>query len=170
MNVIFLLKHIFGSKGRASDGGSYDDIKRSYSSIGSLTVYVAIAGIFGVNFVVSILYLDMWHMVTSYLQYISIASCYINILNVYAFSNWHDASWGTKSSGEDAAACPAPQNVKVSGEGLYIEKAEKPATDIDISFDMVLTPQDRLKIAMAQTSPDHPLRSFSTKLIAAYIF
>jgi len=174
MNVIFLLKHFFGSKGSASDGGSYDHIERFYSSIGSLTVYVAIAGIFGVNFAVSILYLDMWHMVTSYLQHLSIASSYINILNMYAFSNWHDASWGTKSSGGDAVACSSSQNLKAFDDGLYIEKPERPATDIDTAFEITvkraLMPQRRPRTIVAQTSPDHRFRSFRTKLIAAYIF
>jgi len=36
------------------------------------------------------------HMVTSFLPYLFLSPAYINILNVYAFSNLNDISWGTK--------------------------------------------------------------------------
>ncbi|KAL8292822.1 hypothetical protein RQP46_000516 [Phenoliferia psychrophenolica] len=39
---------------------------------------------------------DPWHLVTSMLQYLLLSATYINLLNIYAFSNLHDFSWGTK--------------------------------------------------------------------------
>jgi hypothetical protein len=47
-------------------------------------------------FVVSFLFFDPWHMFTSFIQYLLLTPTYINILNVYAFCNTHDLSWGTK--------------------------------------------------------------------------
>ncbi|KAA1088370.1 Chitin synthase, class 3 [Puccinia graminis f. sp. tritici] len=44
----------------------------------------------------SILALDPWHLLTCMLQYLLLAPAYINVLNVYAFANLHDFSWGTK--------------------------------------------------------------------------
>lgn len=44
----------------------------------------------------SIMFLDPWHMITSFLQYSLLSASYINVLNVYAFCNTHDISWGTK--------------------------------------------------------------------------
>ncbi|CAK5281509.1 unnamed protein product [Mycena citricolor] len=44
----------------------------------------------------SILAFDPWHMVTSFLPYLLLSPTYINILNIYAFSNLDDISWGTK--------------------------------------------------------------------------
>jgi chitin synthase len=35
-------------------------------------------------------------MFTSFIQYLLLTPTYINILNVYAFCNTHDLSWGTK--------------------------------------------------------------------------
>jgi len=35
-------------------------------------------------------------MITSFVQYLLMAPSYINVLNVYAFANVHDVSWGTK--------------------------------------------------------------------------
>ena len=49
----------------------------------------------------SILFLDSWHMATCFLQYLLLTPTYVNILNVYAFCNTHDITWGTK--GDDKA-------------------------------------------------------------------
>lgn len=35
-------------------------------------------------------------MITSFVQYLLMAPSYIAMLNVYAFANVHDVSWGTK--------------------------------------------------------------------------
>jgi len=47
-------------------------------------------------------------MFFSYPQYLFVASSYTNILNIYAFSNWHDVSWGTKGGGDDKDICSDP--------------------------------------------------------------
>ena len=52
-------------------------------------------------FVASILFLDPWHMFTCFLQYLVLTPTYINVLNIYAFCNTHDITWGTK--GDDKA-------------------------------------------------------------------
>ncbi|KAJ7084332.1 chitin synthase [Mycena belliarum] len=44
----------------------------------------------------SILAFDPWHMITSFIPYVLLSPTYINILNIYAFSNLDDISWGTK--------------------------------------------------------------------------
>ncbi|KZV63383.1 glycosyltransferase family 2 protein [Peniophora sp. CONT] len=44
----------------------------------------------------SLLAFDPWHMGTSFLQYLLLSPMYINILNIYAFANLDDISWGTK--------------------------------------------------------------------------
>ncbi|KAF8894117.1 chitin synthase-domain-containing protein [Infundibulicybe gibba] len=44
----------------------------------------------------SILAFDPWHMITSFLPYLFLSPTYINILQIYAFSNLDDISWGTK--------------------------------------------------------------------------
>lgn len=55
-------------------------------------------------FVVSFLFFDPWHMFTCFIQYLLMTPTYINILNVYAFCNTDDLTWGTK--GADSAAGP----------------------------------------------------------------
>lgn len=47
-------------------------------------------------FISSLLFLDPWHVFTSMFQYVLISPTYVNVMNVYAFCNTHDISWGTK--------------------------------------------------------------------------
>ncbi|KAI9257182.1 chitin synthase 1 [Phascolomyces articulosus] len=60
-----------------------------YVIISALSTYV-------LYWLASILFLDVSHMITSFFQYIFLSPSYINVLNIYAFCNTHDVSWGTK--------------------------------------------------------------------------
>ncbi|GLB37699.1 putative chitin synthase [Lyophyllum shimeji] len=51
---------------------------------------------YGMYLCASILAFDPWHMITSFVPYMLLSPTYINILNIYAFSNLDDISWGTK--------------------------------------------------------------------------
>lgn len=57
---------------------------------------VSMASTVGLYFLMSFLYLDPWHMATSSLQYFLLLPSYICTLQVYAFCNTHDVTWGTK--------------------------------------------------------------------------
>ncbi|KAL7423299.1 Chitin synthase, class 8 [Cryptotrichosporon argae] len=61
-------------------------------------IVVSLAATYGLYILSSLLALDPWHLLTSFIQYLLLAPSYINVLNVYAFSNVHDVSWGTKGS------------------------------------------------------------------------
>jgi chitin synthase len=50
----------------------------------------------GIWLIASIIMFDPWHMLTSFVQYMLLTPTYTNVLNVYAFCNTHDISWGTK--------------------------------------------------------------------------
>lgn len=54
------------------------------------SVIISLLSTYGLYIVSSILYLDPWHMITSFAQYIFLLPTYVNILNVYAFCNIHD--------------------------------------------------------------------------------
>jgi len=51
---------------------------------------------YALYFISSLMFLDPWHVFTSMLQYVLLSPSYVNIMNVYAFCNTHDISWGTK--------------------------------------------------------------------------
>jgi chitin synthase len=65
------------------------------------TLIISLASTYLLWFIVSFLFFDPWHMFTSFIQYLLLTPTYINILNVYAFCNTHDITWGTK--GDDKA-------------------------------------------------------------------
>lgn len=53
---------------------------------------------YGVYMISSCIALDPWHLITSFAQYLLLSPSFINILQVYAFANINDFSWGTKGS------------------------------------------------------------------------
>ncbi|KIX94963.1 chitin synthase 2 [Fonsecaea multimorphosa CBS 102226] len=74
---------------------------------------VSLASTYVLWFVASFLFFDPWHMFTCFLQYIVLTPTYINVLNIYAFCNTHDITWGTK--GDDKAEKLPSANVKPGG-------------------------------------------------------
>ena len=65
------------------------------------TLIISVMSTYGIWLVASLLMFDPWHMFTSLVQYMLLSPTYTNVLNVYAFCNTHDISWGTK--GDDKA-------------------------------------------------------------------
>ncbi|KAL6449761.1 CHS2 Chitin synthase 2 [Candida maltosa Xu316] len=57
---------------------------------------VATASTYALYFLASFIYFEPWHMFTSFIQYILLSPSYVNVLNIYAFCNIDDVSWGTK--------------------------------------------------------------------------
>ena len=172
VNVLYLVIRIFMEDPlQDSSGSGYAYITTFYSSVGSLVVWITCGSVFGVYYAVSILYLDPWHMFTSYPQYLFVASSYTNILNVYAFSNWHDLSWGTKGRDEDITlSLPSTK----SKEGIAIlEEEDRPKAYIDLLFErvvkMALTPYSE-PVKEHERTLDESYKSFRTKLVAVFIF
>jgi chitin synthase len=78
------------------------------------TLIISLASTYLLWFIVSFLFFDPWHMFTSFLQYLLLTPTYINILNVYAFCNTHDITWGTK--GDDKAEKLPSATLKPGGK------------------------------------------------------
>ncbi|KAL1794539.1 hypothetical protein ACET3X_007960 [Alternaria dauci] len=143
-----------------------------FSSSGVGIIIIALASTFGLYYVASFLYMDPWHMFTSFPQYLLIMSSYVNILNVYAFSNWHDVSWGTKGS-DKAEALPSAKTEKgADGKSNVIEEPDLPQADIDSQFEATV------KRALAPYVPpvendektlEDSYKSFRTHLCTAWI-
>lgn len=139
----------------------------------SVVIIVALAATYGLYFVASFIYLDPWHMFTSFIQYLLLQSSYINILNVYAFSNWHDVSWGTKGA-DKADALPSAQTKKEGdGKATVIEEVDLSQADIDSQFEATvkraLTPYVAPKEDEKKTLEDS-YKSFRTRLVTIWIF
>ncbi|GAV30638.1 hypothetical protein PMKS-004155 [Pichia membranifaciens] len=57
---------------------------------------IAILSTYVLYFTGFLMFLQPVHMLTSFVQYLLLSPAYVNILNIYAFCNIHDISWGTK--------------------------------------------------------------------------
>ncbi|KAL9028998.1 MAG: hypothetical protein Q9196_002706 [Gyalolechia fulgens] len=154
------------------DSGADAFFESFFKSSSSGIIIIALAATFGLYFVASFMYLDPWHMFTSFPQYLLVMSSYVNILNVYAFSNWHDVSWGTKGS-DKADALPSAETKKVDGKTTVIEEPDKPQADIDQQFEntvkRALAPYVEPKTVEKKTLEDS-YKSFRTRLVSAWIF
>jgi len=82
----------------------------------------------------SFLYRDPWHMFTSLIQYLLVAPSFTNILNVYAFCNLHDVSWGTKGSDKDDALPSVSSKKGKDEEAAVVDDMHKVQEDIDSAF------------------------------------
>ncbi|CAK7264655.1 Chitin synthase, class 2 [Sporothrix epigloea] len=103
----------------------------------------------GLYFAMSFLYLDPWHMFTSSAQYFMLLPSYICTLQVYAFCNTHDVTWGTK--GDNVMKTDLGGAV---GKGSTVE-LEMPSEqlDIDSGYDEALRNlRDRVEVPAAPAS------------------
>ncbi|KAF8461931.1 chitin synthase A [Kalaharituber pfeilii] len=96
-----------------------------------LNLLVSLASTYILYFVASFMFFEPWHMFTSFIQYLLLSPSYINVLNVYAFCNTHDITWGTK--GDDKA--PKLDSVKISKEGKVDVNLPSDDKDLDAQYD-----------------------------------
>lgn len=152
--------------------GTDEFFKTFFSKSSSGIIFIAIAATVGLYFLASFMYLDPWHMFTSFPQYTLVMSSYVNILNVYAFSNWHDVSWGTKGS-DKADVLPTAQTTKTGdGKAAVIEEPDKPQADIDSQFEVTVKRALKPYVAPVEDESktlEDSYKSFRTKLVTAWI-
>ncbi|KAM0561312.1 hypothetical protein ACHAPJ_003191 [Fusarium lateritium] len=104
---------------------------------------VSILSTVGMYFIMSVIYLDPWHLITSSAQYFILLPSYICTLQVYAFCNTHDVTWGTK--GDNVMKTDLGGAV---GKGETVE-LDMPSEqlDIDSGYDEALRNlRDRLEV------------------------
>lgn len=106
---------------------------------------VSVLSTFGLYFFMSFLYFDPWHMFTSLLQYFILLPSYICTLQVYAFCNTHDVTWGTK--GDNVMKTDLGGAVgKGSGSTVELEMPSE-QLDIDSGYDEALRNlRDRVEV------------------------
>ncbi|KAF2762906.1 putative chitin synthase [Pseudovirgaria hyperparasitica] len=111
---------------------------------------ISTASTVGIYFLMSFLYLDPWHMFTSAAQYFALLPSYICTLQVYAFCNTHDVTWGTK--GDNVIHTDLGAAKGKSGNVVELEMPSE-QLDIDSGYDAALRNlRDRLEVAKPGTS------------------
>jgi chitin synthase len=169
---------------------SIDFSKESITTIFSPPVGPLIAALiatFGIYFFASFLYVskgfiyllqififqqrDPWHMFSSFLQYLCLAPSFTNVLNVYAFCNLHDVSWGTKGS-DKAEALPSVSSHKAKDAEAVVEDKMHVQTDVDAAFKETVTraiTKIETKEVPEKPTIDDENKTFRTRLVAIWI-
>ncbi|KAG0324643.1 Chitin synthase, class 1 [Podila horticola] len=134
-------------------------------------IILSLLSTYGLYILMSILYMDPWHMITSFVQYMLLMPSYVNILNVYAFCNTHDVSWGTK--GDNTTHSDLGEAKKSDGQVVEVEVPTSIA-DINEAYDDAIAELSH-KVAevhqsrSAATKQDDYYRGFRTRLVMAWI-
>ncbi|TDL29527.1 chitin synthase [Rickenella mellea] len=126
---------------------------------------------FGIYYFASFLYRDPWHMFSSFLQYLLLAPSFTNVLNVYAFCNLHDVSWGTKGS-DKADALPSVSSKKGKGDGPVVEDTAKNQDDVDAAFKETVTRAVTklvVKEVVEKPTMDDENKTFRTRLVVFWM-
>ncbi|KAI1986776.1 hypothetical protein LOZ51_005937 [Ophidiomyces ophidiicola] len=119
----------------------------------------------------SILFFDPWHMFTSFLQYILLTPTYINVLNIYAFCNTHDITWGTK--GDDKAEKLPSANLKPGGK-VDVEIPQDDG-DLNAQYESELVkfaskpPKEVRKVTEEEKQEDY-YKGFRSSVVLVWIF
>ncbi|KAF2725917.1 glycosyltransferase family 2 protein [Polychaeton citri CBS 116435] len=111
---------------------------------------VSILSTVGLYFLMSFLYLDPWHLFTSSAQYFALLPSSICQLQVYAFCNAHDVTWGTKGDNRINTDLGA---AKTSKSGVVELEMPSEQLDIDSGYDEALRNlRDRVEVASSGPS------------------
>lgn len=117
------------------------------------------------------MFFDPWHLFTSFLQYLLLTPTYINILNVYAFCNTHDITWGTK--GDDKAEKLPSANLKPSGKvdvNLPQDDGDLNAQyDVELSRIRVKAPKEVRVISESEKQEDY-YKGFRSAVVLVWMF
>jgi chitin synthase len=126
----------------------------------------------GIYFIASFLYRDPWHMFSSFFQYLCLAPSFTNVLNVYAFCNLHDVSWGTKGS-DKAEALPSVSSSKSKdADAPVVNDTHKIQEDVDAAFKETVTravTQISVKEVPEKPTRDDENKTFRTRLVALWM-
>lgn len=115
-----------------------------------LNIVLSLLSTVGLYFWTSFLYLDPWHMFTSSIQYFLLLPSYICTLQVYAFCNTHDVTWGTK--GDNRINTDLGTARIINGSIVEVEMPSE-QLDIDSGYDAALRNlRDRLEVPAPQPS------------------
>ncbi|KAJ3362849.1 Chitin synthase, class 2 [Allomyces javanicus] len=114
-----------------------------------LQTSIALGSTYGMYIVSSVLYREPWHMITCFVQYLLLLPSYVNVLQIYAYCNISDVTWGTK--GDNGPATGAGVTVKKGEDGQEIADLELPSqhpADVQLAYQQRYTALQNLKLAL----------------------
>jgi chitin synthase len=111
-------------------------------------------------------------MFSSFFQYLCLAPSFTNVLNVYAFCNLHDVSWGTKGSDKEEALPSVSSKKPKDAEAPVVEDTMKPQEDVDAAFKETVTravTKVVVKEVIEKPTMDDQNKTFRTRLVACWM-
>ena len=111
-------------------------------------------------------------MFSSFIQYLLLAPSFTNVLNVYAFCNLHDVSWGTKGSDKDDALPSVSSKKSKDADGAVVEDTTKVQEDVDAAFKETVTravTKVEVKEVVEKPTMDDENKTFRTRLVALWM-
>ncbi|OCL11207.1 glycosyltransferase family 2 protein [Glonium stellatum] len=165
---IFITVKSIEAEVHSKDGFKFNDI---FTNPVFFTLIVSMCSTYVLYIVVSILFLDPWHMVTSFIQYLLMTPTYINILNVYAFCNTHDITWGTK--GDDKP--DKLPSVTTKADGKADISAPTDDADLNTQYETELRVfstkyVEPKKVPSAQDKQEDYYKGFRSAVVLAWMF
>ncbi|ORZ05680.1 chitin synthase 2 [Lobosporangium transversale] len=132
---------------------------------------ISLTSTYGLYFVASFLFLEPWHMFHSFIQYLFMLPSYVNILNVYAFCNIHDISWGTK--GDTSVATDLGVAKKTSEGGVEVS-VPTDSHDINNAYDEAVAALSTKTVEVkkrrdAKTKQEDYYREIRTRVLLSWI-
>lgn len=110
----------------------YRSLLNPDSGLITAEIVISLAATYGCYLFASLIALDPWHLLTSFVPYMVLSPVWINLFNIYAFSNLHDFSWGTK--GDDTITSDLGVTKKVGADTVQMDLPSAQA-DIDTAYD-----------------------------------
>ncbi|KAF7433398.1 Chitin synthase, class 2 [Pleurotus ostreatus] len=162
----------FGDIPRQLEGKSTSEVILTFFTPPVGALIAAMVSTFGIYFFASFLYRDPWHMFSSFLQYLCLAPSFTNVLNVYAFCNLHDVSWGTKGS-DKAEALPSVSSKKgKDADSPVVEDTTKVQDDVDAAFKETVSralTKIETKEEIEKPTMDDENKTFRTRLVSFWM-
>jgi hypothetical protein len=118
----------------ATDGRTGANVTTAGAIFGNSTfrnIILSVVSTYGLYFTASFMFFEPYHMFNSLIQYLLLVPFYINILNVYAFCNVHDISWGTKGDTASAAKHNDLGSVATGADKTVVVQVPTEAMDIN---------------------------------------
>jgi chitin synthase len=171
MTAAALLLAIKGIQNIAKEQGKSLSIGDIFTNSIFRNIVLSLLATLGLYIIASLIFFEPWHMITSFIQYILMAPSYINVLNVYAFANVHDVSWGTKGDNKVSTDLGVVQTGKNKNEvEVAVPTTE---TDLDAAYEDAIhvlstkPPKEAPKQDPATQQEDY-YRSFRTNVLLAW--
>lgn len=131
-----------------------------------VNIVISMLSTVGLYFFSSFLYLDPWHMFTSSAQYFALMPSYVCTLQIYAFCNTHDVTWGTK--GDNVVNTDLGAARIINGSIVEVEMPSE-QLDIDSGYDAALRNlRDRLEVPEPPT-PESQLQEDYYRAVRTYM-